>query len=340
MRVIILSLAVIILSVLSGCSDDIVVPEYDDNNYELQPRWDGFDNDSEYLVVLGDVQSYVDKSENFGYFRHSMEWVASQLCYEAPLRVMLFTGDMTDNNSSIQWRTFRNIASVAANRLLTVCCPGNHDYEWNRTNDNYSGIESRESCELSKYVNFDGLTEHIVDSYSSGSLDNIVVELSMESCRLYVVSIEFSPRHDVIRWASDYIGKHPDDNFLILTHEMLTESGKLIGAGSFGDIQFNESGIDHTTPVDVYEETIKPHGNVIGCICGHNGYSAYRMVKQDSGKECPIVLFNLQYQDNGGDGMLELWEFSKEKREVRVHIISTITGKVVDNPAGEIIFSY
>lgn len=331
-----IQIAIFLLSVaiLSSCADsEVLLPIYE--NAELGKMWEKFNPESDYLVIVGDVQTYMaDKERYLPYFNASMRWVAHEVSCEAPLRAMLFVGDLTDNNSDEQWRSFRSTADIASGYILTVGCSGNHDFDWKRgknpNDENFTAILSRASTQLTKYANFPGLEDYIVARYDP-SIDNICVELTIHDTHLYLLSLEFSPRPDVLTWAATLISNHPDKRFLIMTHEMLHTDGHLIETDSFGQYQFTPYGLPYSNPVDVWDHLIYPYDNVIACICGHNAYSLHLLKENAAGREVPIVLFNLQYRENGGNGELELWEFTTSG-EVRIQIISTLTGTILSAP--------
>lgn len=329
-------IAILILSIaaLGSCSkEEMLLPIYE--NAELGKMWEGFDPESDYLVVVGDVQTYVaEEGKYLPYFNASMRWVAHEVGCGAPIQGMLFVGDLTDNNSEQQWRTFRRTADIAAPCIPTVGCSGNHDFDWKRgknpNDENFIAILSRASTGLTRYACFAGLEDRIVERYDA-SIDNICVELTIHGSPLYLLSLEFSPRPDVLKWAAEIISHHPEKRFLIMTHEMLHTDGSLIESGSFGQQQFAPYGIPYSNPIDVWERLIYPYDNVIACLCGHNAYSLQLLKENSAGREVPIVLFNLQYRENGGNGELELWEFT-HGGEVRISIISTLTGQILSSP--------
>ncbi len=319
----------LLLFILTSCKDD---PEIIINPFQepdASSIWHGFDNGSEYIVVMGDVQSYVASRNYLPYFRCSMQWIAQEMNKGVRMKGLLFTGDATDNNSIEQWNIFHRTTLIAAKELLTVVCPGNHDYEWNRKGHPVFEISARESSHLSQYASFPHLKENIVASFEEDRLDNIVVRLTVNSHQLSIMSLEFSPRPEVILWAEEWITSHPDERFILMTHELLSETGTVITSGSFGSMQFGSSGVAHSEPVEITERLLKPFPNVIMALCGHNAFDEECLIKREDGGTAPILLFNLQYLENGGNGIIELLEFPETGDEIRVHIISTVTGNHV-----------
>lgn len=324
------SLFLLIALLSSGCSEPETVIEPFREPGDI--CWRGFSESSDYIAVMGDVQSYTSDSRFLPYFKCTMRWVAEEVGKGAPVRGMLFTGDLTDNKSASQWNIFRNVTLQGASRILTVCCPGNHDYDWDRGGNPIYAIRDRESCHLSKFAMFPELQRNIVEYYETGKLDNIIVRMEINNLPIHIMSLEFSPRPEVLGWAERYLAEHPDERFLLLTHELLDNSGNVITGGSFGNMQFSPFGIGHSEPSEVADRLIYPFPNVIVAICGHNSFEEEYLIKRKDGGFTPILLFNLQYQDNGGNGMLELLEFPRGSEVMKVHLLSTVTGEELRPP--------
>ena len=83
----------------------------------------------------------------------------------------------------------------------------------------------------------------------------------------------------------------------------------------------------YTTPEQVWNTLVKPNDNIICVLCGHNGFFATLFSENDSGRQVPQILFNLQYQENGGNGYVQLWEFPSQNDSVRIGVYDTINRK-------------
>ncbi len=337
--------ALLLLLICCGCStgSDEQRALYDpQTSNRSTPTWSGFNNDCEYLAVMGDVQTYVSIRANIPYFVSTMEWVRNQVKRGAPLKAMLFVGDLTDNNADRQqWINCRDCMNIAADVLPTVTVSGNHDFDWSRdTQGVYSGISDRNSCHLSEYADTRLFHKRIVDTFTPDSIDNVVFSNEIHGERIDIVALEFGPRPEVLEWAERHIRLHPDRRFIILTHELLNADGSFV-TSAYSTQQFGAYGLPHSTPEQVFQTLAYPHKNVIAMLCGHNGFSRMNTTRRNSsGVSVPIVLFNLQYQLNGGDGMIELWEFPKDTRTVNIKIVDTKTGDIVEGEDTAFSFTY
>lgn len=274
---------------------------------------------SEYLVVFGDLQSYTLSSFNMRYYDVSISWIIEQLRLKKQIRSVLIVGDITETNSLEQWSCFRDSSYPLAKIIPIYSCTGNHDYEWDET----SRIHSRSSTHINSYAHFPTTDSGIVSYYQNKSLENYVARLNINNYDLYLLVLEFGPREEVISWAKRIVEEHSDSRFILLTHEWLTSRGHRISKGSsYAEAHFHGFS-SYNTPEDIWNTLVKPNDNILCVICGHNGFSAKLLSENDAGRQVPQILFNLQSLQNGGNGLIQIWEFPEESDFVNVCAFDT-----------------
>lgn len=277
--------------------------------------------DSMYLAVFGDVQVYTSSPEANEFYIRSVDWLTEQ--YRRGLKVgsVLQVGDVTENNKTALWNNFRTASVDAAGYMPFFVCTGNHDYDWGTG----AAIADRSSTHINEYCHFPLSDSMIIDFYEGTSLENYVAALpdGIGACLLV---LEFGPRTEVVEWAKEYVESHRTERFILMTHEWLTGKGERISSGSFAERQFKGFS-SFSSPEDVWESVVKPNDNVVCVLCGHNGFFAKRFSRNDAGREVPQILFNLQYQENGGNGIVQLWEFPRESDYVNICCYDTFNRK-------------
>lgn len=326
-------LALAVSSCSEGDGETLSVPRPPGDSTEETGCWEGFDSRSDYIAVMGDVQSYVSRGRYVPYFRQTMSWLAEQKRLGANISSMLFTGDLTDDNSHAQWRIFRNCSSLASADIMTVTVSGNHDYDWNRKGDRYDGIRDRRTCHLTQYASTPLLLENIEEAFTPDSIDNIVARQELDGRRVDIIALEFGVRPEVLARAARHVSSHPERRYIVLTHELLKKDGTFV-QNSYSWSQFHDYS-PYSTPQDVWEQLAYPNDNVIALVCGHNGFAAVNTEKVNAaGRAVPIVLFNLQYIVNGGNGVVQLWEFPRGTNDVVIRLVSTGRPKFLNPPTG------
>lgn len=313
---------IILLCILCSC---------DKFSIEQQPQDYNLSSDSEYIMVLGDIQEYTVDDECMYYYDQTLSWLYSQQKYY-DIKALIQTGDITATNSVNQWQNYNKITSYISQKIPVISCIGNHDYDWNSEQK----ITSRENTYYSEYTSFSSTSKRIVSYFEKGRMENIIVEFKINNSTFNVIVLEFGPRVSVLNWAEDYIVNHSNENinFIVLTHEFLTSKGDLVSDDSYAKRHMIS---DYTNPDQIWDQLIYPYD--ISCVlCGHNGFNQVRYSKNAKGKEIPQVLFNLQYQENGGNGYVEIWKFPKNSKDVRMRIYDTVNREYLTEEI--LLFSY
>lgn len=291
-------------------------------------------NQSAYMIVLGDIQTYTMDAVNMPYLQNTISWIWSQKQYEKNISSILQVGDVTDCNSTQHWERFYDCTLPIAKEILYVTCVGNHDYDW----DAEAKINDRKSTHINKYALFPLTSRSIVEYFEKGRMENIIVANTINGERCDILVLEFGPRVEVLKWADRYVSSHPDRKFILMTHEYLTRAGKRISEESYAELQLRNT--TWTTPEQVWQQLVKNNDNIVCVLCGHNGFSAQLFSENSVGRKVPQILFNLQYQNNGGDGWIQLWEFPQQGDSVSVSVYNTITREFHPDPSTSFKFRY
>lgn len=285
-------------------------------------------DDAEYIVVIGDIQEYTHDKDKLKYYKATINWIYSQIVNGKKIKCVLQTGDLTNNNMDWQYNAFYHSSSDLFELVPLVACTGNHDYSYD-TKD-YK-IFDRKSTLFSDYTKFSATTSIVIDMYEPNIMDNAIYKNIIGGKRYDVISLEFGAREEVVNWANQHIKRHPDRKYILLTHEFLTGGGERISSGSYSESQFKGTNSTYSTPEAVWQHLVYPNDNIFCVICGHNGFCAYLNSPNEVERNVLQGLFNLQYQENGGDGWIQLWEFPMGQDYVNIGVYNTISRTWHDN---------
>lgn len=273
-----------------------------------------YNKDSQYIVIFGDIQEYTKTKNAIQLFASSLDWIKEKQDTYKNVLCVLHVGDVTNYNSKGEWERFQQYALPFSELIPFITVTGNHDYT--RTGGT---IESRSSTPISDYADFPSLESRIVARFDE-TIENIIVQNTIWGERYDIIALEFGPREEVVEWASNYVKNHPQTKYILLTHEWLSEDGKRISSNSFARMFRNTT---FSSPEKIWENLVYPNDNIVCTICGHNDHSQLLYSRNQEGRAVPQILFNLQFFENGGNGLLELWEFPQNSDYARVRIIST-----------------
>lgn len=288
---------------------------------------------SEYMVVIGDIQGYTKGDGNDRYYGVTMNWIYSQYFWGYKIKRVLQLGDITENNDWLQYELFYKYTLPVAQYIPYIACIGNHDYVW----DEAARINDRTQTLFTEYTSFELTKSLIVDRFEKGRMENIIVKNEIGGSLYYILSLEFGPRTEVLEWANRFVKKHPDHKFILMTHEFLTRKGKRISSGSDSSLQLKNT--SWNSPEQVWQQLVKDNDNIFCVLCGHNGFFSYLMSNNASGRLVPQILFNLQYLENGGNGWIQLWEFPQNSDSVNIGLYNTLS-REWNSDAGKLKLRY
>ena len=175
--------------------------------------------------------------------------------------------------------------------------PGNHDLDgmagYTTTFDSYF-----------PYTDFSGYSWY-GGHYPSQSNSSSYELFSAMGQNYIILNLVCSPAMlpDAVPWANDILTQYSSRKAIVITHGYIDTGGNYIDSG-------NVSGIE------IWNDIVKFHSNVIAVFCGHY-YGEYYCTSTGSGGN---IIYNLlsDYQNdpNGGDGWLRLYRFYPELKKI------------------------
>ncbi|WP_437186893.1 metallophosphoesterase [Planctomicrobium sp. SH668] len=281
------------------------------------------------MLVLPDTQNY---SSHFPQtFAAQTQWAVDNQ-ESRSLACVLHLGDVTNNNTAKEWEN-----AVAAMNLLDGKIPyfmalGNHDYSQGGTCKDRTTL-FHDYFPLAKYnnlPNFGGVYDKEPDRF-----DNSYHTLDVGARKFLIVSLEFGPRGDVIRWANEVVAKHSDHEAILITHAYMHFDESRYDWKTKGSKQ---AWNPHSYPIakatdddvndgeELWNKLIEPNEQFILTLNGHVlGDGLGRFVSKHSGdKDVTQMLVNFQMKPNGGDGWLRLLNFEPDGKTINVYDYSPV----------------
>lgn len=322
---------VVLLNISTGCKDKDSLPELFILD-QVSPD-SIFVENSAYIAVIGDIQEYTNSNELLYYLVQTNNWLRWQQEYFGVFSCVLQNGDLTEYNSKEQWSRVDFSLNYLGNDLIFIPSTGNHDYTWG-SKENPVEIADRNTTKLNSLKNLKYLRNLNLVYFEKNKLDNIIVPIEIGNRIVNIISLEFGPRKEVIEWVSQIVKNNKSQKYILMTHEWLTLDGERIDSCGFADLQFPR--LSHTNPEEIWQKLVFPNDNILCVLCGHNGFCKYLFSENKFGRNVGQILFNLQYQENGGDGMIQLWEFPNDKNEINISVYNTITRQFHPDPTTRI----
>lgn len=311
------------------------------------------------LVLIPDTQAYTRYSRNHGIFELMTAWIAENV-ENLNIKQVVCVGDIVESNNLQQGEPkFANqtskqmweCASRAFGRLdgvvPYVLCTGNHDYgPFIYPDGKHYGTRSASNREtqFNSYFPIDRnpshkgvLIETFENAYGVKSLENAAYQFEgTEGQRIVIVALEFAPRDEALAWAKSVFERpeNADAYGIVVTHSYMkpyTLDCKRILDEDYG---LNKEG--GNSGEAIWEKLIYPTSNIRMVLCGHHstadnmdGSSGLSVERNKAGRNVAQILFDTQaigggWEGNGGDGWIQLLEFSKDMKTVKVRTFSTL----------------
>jgi predicted phosphodiesterase len=292
------------------------------------------------LVVIPDSQHYTWKRPDL--YELQTRWIASNA---APYHIvrLLHVGDITQHNTVNEWQAARRAHALISGRVPAIYAQGNHDIS-----DRGGAPDSRAS-HFSEYVTladyraqpgFGGVYDREPDNTA-----NSYHTFEAGGRKWLVLSLEFAPRNDVLRWANEVLAKSPEFTVILLTHaylrgdvtrydrNVLTPNSKRPNKG-FDQYSLSKNPEGYNDGEDLWKKLVSRHANFALVICGHTCTSAHLVSIGEHGNRVHQIL--VDYQDCepfGGGAWLRLLQFLPDGKTVRVRDYSPLLDKTSKDAA-------
>jgi 3',5'-cyclic AMP phosphodiesterase CpdA len=173
------------------------------------------------IVVVPDTQDYTDASLTNGppeTFYGMMQWLMDN---EESHNIVFVThvGDITQDNLDFNWEVANEAFSMLDGVLPYALPPGNHDQALggsaaDHTTDFLDDIFSPTRQATTNPDTFGG----VYDQEPDRSANTFHTFEGTDGTKWLLLGIEFGPRDDVIRWATDVIEDHLDHQVIVSSH--------------------------------------------------------------------------------------------------------------------------
>lgn len=292
-------------------------------------------------ILLPDPQTYSKFGRNQSLFVNMIDWINDQKD-NLNIQMVFCTGDLVEQNNIVipdsingdqssheQWQFISNAFYKLNNKLPYILCTGNHDYGIKSAENRYSQFNSYFPPQINP-LNNEMVVEMFPNAEGVRTLENAAYVWDDPAGQSFLIlSLEFAPRMEVIKWA-DSLAKAPqykEHLGVVLTHSYLNSNGERTHQENYPLKNAHYGKV-------IWEEFISQSPQVQFVFAGHIANSdahrdqvGYRQDKNAEGRPVHQMLFNAQregggWHGNGGDGWLRILEFVPKQRKVKVKTFS------------------
>lgn len=249
----------------------------------------GADTDYFTVAVLPDTQHYSASYPSI--FDQQTQWIVNN----AQAQNIVFVchlGDIVDDyNVTAEWENAHHSMGIIRDAGIPYSVvPGNHDL--NGPAGDTSFFESYfPDTDFSGYSWYGG-------NYPSNSNSNNYELISAMQQDFVILNLVCTPPllSDAIGWANGILTQYSDRKAIVITHGYIDAQGKY-------------SDIYDTSGIEIWNNIVKIHSNVIAVFCGHTCPQLYNWDTGSGGNRVYNLLTDYQNLPNGGNGYLRLYKF-------------------------------
>ncbi len=278
------------------------------------------------IVAIPDTQYYCQQGPP-EYFYKQTEWI-KQNKQNLNIKMVAHLGDIVNiPHSKPQWNVAHNAFKIIDDHVPYILNLGNHDIGTidqgadNRTTLLNDYFPSTRFTKNPVYENCFG-PDKSAHFHKPNRSDNYYLNFSAAGLDFMVISLEFKPRDETLKWANEVLTQNPDKRCIIVTHAFLTPLGDYSNMDRY-DIEGNNSD-------EVWDKFVKKHKNIFMLLCGHELGQSIKIGKGDNDNTVFGLLADYQGYKNSGDGYLRIMKFIPLQNKIQIKTYSPVHDKYIE----------
>lgn len=224
-------------------------------------------------------------------------------------------GDITHTDTAAEWQLSKDQIGRMDGVVPYSVIRGNHDG----------------SANMNLFLGTDAYVSQFEGFYSADKIENSWRTLRAGETDYLLMTLDFGPSDDVLRWASGVIADHPNHKVIVTTHAYLYRDGTTLDADDVSPP--NATGLNHgesNNGDQMWEKLFSKYENIFMIVSGHD--IAAEVIRSqavgDHGNTVTQLMINPQWADAaenaGATGMVTMMYFSEDGRTVEVETYSTV----------------
>ena len=284
------------------------------------------------IALMPDTQYYAQLHPDI--FDKQTQWIADNTTTHA-IKFVIQLGDVTQTAAEPEWIVARDAFKRLEGKVPWASAPGNHDY------GGALQIVARRTpfttwMPLAVFQSMPSFGD--VYDKQPDRTENQWHHFEAGGRKWLVIGLEFAPRADVLRWADEVVGAHPDHSTIIFTHAYLEPrtNQRIKLSASLGRAKNSKTQPapkpDVTQGEDLWQRVASKHANVVLVVCGHACYTSHSASTGAAGNVVHEMVVDYQKDENGGNGWMRLLQFLPDGKTVRCRDFSPWIGQTCAMP--------
>ncbi len=258
------------------------------------------------VVLLPDTQNYAEKYPET-YVAQTL-WIRQQLKAEN-IKFAIHLGDIVQTSTQqIEWENANRAMQLIDGVVPYSMVPGNHDMI----------VKNRDST---LYNQFFSPARFVNQKWYGGHMgqtnDNNYCFFEASGMKFMVLSLEFAPRDETLRWAADVTNRFPDHRVIVATHCYMRPTARDTECATSYEIAGNSG-------QQIWDNFIRQQPNIFLVVSGHVLGVGLQTSINDAGGKVLEMLTDYQGLPNGGDGWLRSLRFVPAENKIHVTTYSPL----------------
>lgn len=273
----------------------------------------GQDADYFTIAILPDTQHYTVSYPQI--FDQQAQWIVNN----AQTQNIVFVchlGDIVDDyNVTTEWENAQHSMGIIRNADIPYSVvPGNHDLNGSAGDTTYYDL-------YFPYADFTGYSWYGGHYPSDSNSSNYELFSAMQQ-DFIILNLVCTPHllSDATDWANGILTQYNNRKAIVVTHGYIDAQGKY-------------SDIYGTSGIEIWNNIVKIHPNVIAVFSGHTCPQTYNSDVGLNGNTVCNLMTDYQHLDNGGNGYLRLYKFYPQLNKISAFTYSPYLNQY-DNSTG------
>ena len=278
------------------------------------------------IILLPDTQKYKheERGSRSHIFKSQTQWIVDHVI-DKNIVLVLHLGDIVDYSDAVQWHYASKSLNILNGIVPYVLAVGNHDVSGlDGTKNTRLFNEQFKANHFNKFTSRQSDLTSLQGVFEENHLENSYFRFNFQGDDYIVISLLYCPSDQMLGWANNIVGTHPESKIVVITHSYLGKNNQHV---KVGDKQ-NLSNCETFWPEEkgnegqqIWEKFISKHSNMQFVFSGH--LLPGRLVSKGlNGNMVFEITTNYQNLEHGGNGFLRLLKFFPGGKRVLVQTYS------------------
>ena len=261
------------------------------------------------VVLLPDTQNYAEKYPEI-YVNQTL-WIRKQFKADN-IKFAVHLGDIVQTSTrKNEWENASRAMQILDGVVPYSMVPGNHDMV----------VKERNTTLYNQFFSPRRFEDHTWYGGHMGTTnDNNYCFFEGGGLKFMVISLEFVPRDETLKWAAGICQKHPDHRVIVATHCYMQRTGR----DTEGAIPYNIAG---NSGEEMWQKLIRRQKNIFLVVSGHVPGVGFQTSTNDAGGTVLEMLTDYQNLPNGGNGWLRTLKFIPGENRIQMITYSPLLDK-------------